>query len=70
MHQPIPDQGRWLKQVVTGFFAYHCGFRSCRPGIPIDVGHLIPIEAGHRFRSMSAGVASARWSVVVCHRCG
>jgi RNA-directed DNA polymerase len=23
MHQPIPDQGRWLKQVVTGFFAYH-----------------------------------------------
>ena len=23
MHQPIPDQGRWLKQVVAGFFAYH-----------------------------------------------
>jgi RNA-directed DNA polymerase len=23
MHQPIPEQGRWLKQVVTGFFAYH-----------------------------------------------
>jgi hypothetical protein len=23
MHQPIPDQGRWLRQVVTGFFAYH-----------------------------------------------
>ena len=23
MHEPIPDQGRWLKQVVTGFFAYH-----------------------------------------------
>jgi RNA-directed DNA polymerase len=22
-HQPIPDQGRWLKQVVGGFFAYH-----------------------------------------------
>jgi len=22
-HQPIPDQGRWLKQVVSGFFAYH-----------------------------------------------
>jgi hypothetical protein len=29
--------------------------------IPADVGHLIPIEAGRRFRSMSAGVASARW---------
>ena len=23
MHQPIPEQGEWLKQVVTGFFAYH-----------------------------------------------
>jgi group II intron reverse transcriptase/maturase len=22
-HQPIPEQGRWLKQVVMGFFAYH-----------------------------------------------
>jgi group II intron reverse transcriptase/maturase len=23
MHEPISEQGRWLKQVVTGFFAYH-----------------------------------------------
>ena len=23
MHQPIPNQGQWLRQVVTGFFAYH-----------------------------------------------
>jgi RNA-directed DNA polymerase len=23
MHQPIPQQGRWLKQVVTGYFNYH-----------------------------------------------
>jgi group II intron reverse transcriptase/maturase len=23
MHTPIPEQGKWLKQVVTGFFAYH-----------------------------------------------
>ncbi|WP_376712131.1 hypothetical protein [Bradyrhizobium hereditatis] len=22
-HQPTPDQGKWLRQVVTGFFAYH-----------------------------------------------
>jgi len=22
-HQPIPEQGHWLKQVVAGFFAYH-----------------------------------------------
>ncbi len=23
MHHPIPQQGNWLKQVVTGYFAYH-----------------------------------------------
>jgi RNA-directed DNA polymerase len=23
MHQAIPEQGQWLKQVVSGFFAYH-----------------------------------------------
>jgi RNA-directed DNA polymerase len=23
MHQPIPEQGRWLGQVVRGYFAYH-----------------------------------------------
>ena len=23
MHQPIPNQGQWLKQVVTGHFAYY-----------------------------------------------
>jgi hypothetical protein len=22
-HQPIPEQGRWLGQVVRGYFAYH-----------------------------------------------
>ena len=23
MHQPIPEKGRWLAQVVRGYFAYH-----------------------------------------------
>jgi RNA-directed DNA polymerase len=23
MHQPLPAQGQWLRQVVTGYFAYH-----------------------------------------------
>jgi RNA-directed DNA polymerase len=23
MHQPIPEQGRWLAQVMRGYFAYH-----------------------------------------------
>src|SRR5258708_19207292 len=25
MHQPIPQQGRWLQQVVTRYFNYHAG---------------------------------------------
>ena len=23
MHQPIPEQGHWLAQVIGGYFAYH-----------------------------------------------
>ena len=23
MHDPIPQQGQWLRQVVRGYFAYH-----------------------------------------------
>ena len=23
MHQPIPEQGRWLRRVVRGYFNYH-----------------------------------------------
>jgi RNA-directed DNA polymerase len=32
MHKSIPEQGTWLKQVVTGFFAYRAvptNFRAC-----------------------------------------
>jgi hypothetical protein len=28
-HQPIPEQGYWLRQVVAGFFAY----TRCRPTV-------------------------------------
>jgi hypothetical protein len=40
LHQPIPEQGHWLRQVVSGFFNYHAvptngralvAFRSCAP---------------------------------------
>ena len=30
MHEPIPEQGRWLKQVVRGYFAYHAVPTNCR----------------------------------------
>ena len=23
MHQPIPEQGQWLRQAVSGYFGYH-----------------------------------------------
>ena len=31
MHHPIPEQGKWLKQVLSGYYAYHAvptNFRS------------------------------------------
>jgi hypothetical protein len=30
MHQPIPRQGEWLRQVVTGYFAYHAVLTNIR----------------------------------------
>jgi len=30
MHQPIPQQGKWLKQVLTGYFNYHAVPTNCR----------------------------------------
>ena len=39
MHRPIPEQGKWLKQVTTGFFAYHAvptNFRALLKSAPIS----------------------------------
>jgi hypothetical protein len=33
MHQPIPQQGQWLRQVVSGDFAYHA--------VPTNRGALV-----------------------------
>jgi group II intron reverse transcriptase/maturase len=33
MHEPIPEQGKWLKSVVTGFFNYHA--------VPTNSGALV-----------------------------
>ena len=30
MHQPIPEQGKWLRQVVRGYFNYHAVPTNCR----------------------------------------
>ena len=34
MHEPIPEQGGWLAQVVTGYFAYHAVPTNSRPSEP------------------------------------
>src|SRR5204863_9279082 len=48
MHQPIPEQGQWLAQVVRGFFAYHavptnfpalCAFHH-----HVTVSWLLPLQ--------------------------
>ena len=36
LHQPIPEQGKWLGQVVGGFFAYHASWRSARGATPTN----------------------------------
>jgi len=30
MHQPIPEQGRWLRQVIAGYFNYHAVHTNSR----------------------------------------
>ena len=42
MHQPIPEQGKWLKQVVTGYFNYHAVPTNGRDthGVPLPVTDL------------------------------
>src|SRR5580693_8150256 len=49
MHKPIPQQGRWLQQVVTGYFNYHA--------VPTNSSTLtaflfqLPISGGARYGS-------------------
>ena len=42
MHQPIPEQGKWLKQVVTGYFNYHA--------VPTN-GRDTPLRSATRHRT-------------------
>ena len=51
MHQPIPEQGRWLRQVVTGYFNYHAVPTNSRAlaGLPLP-----------RHRPLAAHAAAAQ----------
>jgi len=44
-HQPIPEQGKWLGQVVRGFFAYHAVRRTigawwCSESVLLNFGSV------------------------------
>jgi hypothetical protein len=49
MHLPIPEQGRWLGQVVTGYFAYHA--------VPSNLDSLVAFH--HYVTRLLAAHASA-----------
>jgi len=57
MHLPLPEQGGWLRQVLTGYFAYHavptnfghCGRSTARSGTSGDASyHGVASEAASR----------------------
>jgi RNA-directed DNA polymerase len=51
MHQPIPAQGQWLRQVVTGYFAYHAVPTNSR-SIAAFRNHVVQLwKRTLRFRS-------------------
>ncbi len=57
MHLPIPDQGRWLRQVVTGYFNYHA--------VPLN-GHALEAfrtqTVGHWMRTLRRRSQKDRFS--------
>ncbi|MFQ5567838.1 MAG: group II intron reverse transcriptase/maturase [Paracoccaceae bacterium] len=60
MHQPIPEQGQWPKQVVTGFFAYHA-VPTNSPALGAFRHHVIDLwRRTLRRRSQTADVTWAR----------
>jgi RNA-directed DNA polymerase len=65
MHQPIPEQGKWLCQIVTGFFNYHA--------VPTNMRALVAFRDGIadrwlrtlRRRSQKAGKTWERMKEIV-----
>ncbi len=68
MHQLIPEQGKWLRQVVTGFFAYHAVPTNSRALMAFRY-HVLDLWRRHaaapqptgRGRMGSAGEDRHRW---------
>ena len=56
-HQPIPVQGKWLKQVVTGHFAYYA-VPTNSPGARARSGTTSPTSGDARFGDAARRTAS------------
>ena len=44
MHEPLPEQGRWLGQVVRGYFAYHVVPNQCQELVCAFWHHVKSLE--------------------------
>jgi RNA-directed DNA polymerase len=65
MHQPIPEQGKWLRQVMTGFYNYHAVPTNIRV---LAVFRLQTARLWHRTlmrRSQRSGLTWERMSRLV-----
>jgi RNA-directed DNA polymerase len=60
MHEPIPQQGRWLSQVVRGYFAYHAVPTNYRRLVAFRVHVLVLWHRSLRRRSQRDWTAWAR----------
>ena len=57
MHQPIPEQGKWLAQVVRGYFAYHAVPTNC-PALGAFRHHVTRPLAAHAVGGAARRIAS------------
>ncbi len=67
MHQPIPEQGQWLRQVVSGYFGYHA-VPTNRPALGAFRGHVTHLwRRSLQRRSQKAGMTWERMSKLADH---
>jgi hypothetical protein len=62
MHRPIPEQGKWLGQVVRGYFNYHAVPTN---GQALDVFRHHVTAAAQEFQLLPAQNTSGNWVKVV-----
>ena len=61
MHQPIPEQGKWLRQVVTGYFNYHAVPTNSRA---LSAFRFFVIELWRRTLRRRSQADGRRWGTI------